>query len=243
MYELSYTDINSDQIALGKKSKKQRKLFSPQEDAMLSNIMFTQTFQTWFAVAEKMPGRTARQCRDRWVNYLSPSNKNGPWTPEEDQLLNEKYMEFGPQWTSISKFFDGRSENNVKNRWYTYMKPKIDSKDSFIKKPTQSQNIKKPTPVKPSSSKIPKVAMTPSPYQVLYQPIVLPPQQPAHFQVAPQPVQLQINKPQKIQLPPISVFDQTFVQPPVQPLAFHIDTTPRYRSESVQPFVMYENIL
>ena len=54
------------------KPKKMRKLFSPQEDALLTKIMFQQPFETWIAVAEQLPGMTARQCRDRWVNYLSP---------------------------------------------------------------------------------------------------------------------------------------------------------------------------
>jgi hypothetical protein len=103
-------------------SKKVRKLFSPEEDALLCHIMFEQQFTTWIAVAAQMPGRTARQCRDRWANYLSPDNKNGPWTVEEDRRLAEKFLECGPQWTTISRFFDGRSENNVKNRWYTHLR-------------------------------------------------------------------------------------------------------------------------
>lgn len=107
------------------KPKKIRKLFSAEEDALLSHIMFEQTFTTWIAVAAQIPGRSARQCRDRWANYLSPENKNGPWTPEEDEQLAEKYAELGPQWTTIAKFFDGRSENNVKNRWYTHLKNKF----------------------------------------------------------------------------------------------------------------------
>lgn len=112
-------------IAQMQKPKKIRKLFSAEEDALLSHIMFEQTFTTWIAVAAQIPGRSARQCRDRWANYLSPENKNGPWTPEEDEQLAEKYAELGPQWTTIAKYFDGRSENNVKNRWYTHLKNKF----------------------------------------------------------------------------------------------------------------------
>ena len=107
--------------------KKIRKLFSAEEDALLSRIMFEQPFTTWIAVAAQIPGRSARQCRDRWANYLSPENKNGPWTQEEDRLLTDKFREFGPQWTTIAKFFDGRSENNVKNRWYTHLRNKYNS--------------------------------------------------------------------------------------------------------------------
>ena len=111
-------------LATAARQKKIRKLFTPEEDALLRRIMFEQTFTTWIAVAAQIPGRSARQCRDRWANYLSPENKNGPWTQDEDRLLTEKFLELGPQWTSIAKFFDGRSENNVKNRWYTHLRGK-----------------------------------------------------------------------------------------------------------------------
>jgi hypothetical protein len=99
-----------------------RRPFTPVEDALLSQIMTEQPFTTWLRVANQMPGRTARQCRDRWANYISPHNRNAPWTPEEDSLLLMKFFELGPHWASIAKHFDGRSENNVKNRWYTYIR-------------------------------------------------------------------------------------------------------------------------
>ena len=122
------------QKAASAKPKKIRKLFSAEEDALLSRIMFEQPFTTWIAVAAQIPGRSARQCRDRWANYLSPENKNGPWTQDEDRLLADKFREFGPQWTTIAKFFDGRSENNVKNRWYTHLRNKY---ASVVKPPEQ----------------------------------------------------------------------------------------------------------
>jgi hypothetical protein len=58
------------------------------------------------------------------MNYLCPLNKNGPWTLEEDDLLARKVRELGCHWATISKCFDGRSENNVKNRWYSYVRAK-----------------------------------------------------------------------------------------------------------------------
>ncbi|OHS96884.1 hypothetical protein TRFO_01971 [Tritrichomonas foetus] len=124
---------NSIQNMPNGKPKKIRKLFSAEEDALLSRIMYEQPFTTWIVVAAQIPGRSARQCRDRWANYLSPENKNGPWSDEEDKLLACKFSEFGPQWTTIAKFFDGRSENNVKNRWYTHLRGKYQS-------PTVSNN-------------------------------------------------------------------------------------------------------
>jgi hypothetical protein len=64
-----------------------------------------------------MDSRNERQCRERWKNYINPSLRSDPWTLEEDQLVVQKYAEFGPKWNKISKFFSNRSDNAVRNRW------------------------------------------------------------------------------------------------------------------------------
>jgi hypothetical protein len=106
-------------------SPKKRRLFSADEDLMLRRLMAEHRFSTWNAISALMPRRSARQCRDRWANYLCPENKNAPWTDAEDDLLVAKFQELGPRWTTISKCFDGRSENNVKNRWYTHLRQRM----------------------------------------------------------------------------------------------------------------------
>ena len=203
------------------KQKKIRKLFSPQEDALLTKIMYQQPFETWIAVAEHLPGRTARQCRDRWVNYLSPSNKNGPWTTEEDQLLTEKYIEHGPQWTTISKFFDGRSENNVKNRWYTYVK------NRFQQTPSSKIHSSTPQPLKPERTMRHTIySATPGPMPTV-----------APILQAPVPNQ----QVQKTILPPITDFDQSIPkQSTIAQFTMQIQPmTVRFRSESAQPNTFY----
>ena len=45
---------------------------------------------------------------------------NGPWTREEDQLLMRLYQQYGPKWAQFTKFFKGRSDYNIKNRWRRY---------------------------------------------------------------------------------------------------------------------------
>lgn len=94
-----------------------RQTFSPEEDAYLCSLVQQFGVNSWKFIAKKMPNRTTRQCRERYKNYLSPEIKNGPWTKEEDELLKEKYKEFGPKWAQISSFFNSRSDVNIKNRW------------------------------------------------------------------------------------------------------------------------------
>jgi hypothetical protein len=105
--------------------QQKRRLFTADEDVLLRRLMVEHPFSTWIAIAAHMQGRSPRQCRDRWANYLCPDNKNAPWTEAEDDLLVAKFQELGPRWTTISKCFDGRSENNVKNRWYTHVRQRL----------------------------------------------------------------------------------------------------------------------
>lgn len=107
-------------LAFGAKKAISRHKFSIDEDNALRNLVNEHGTTNWRFIAENMTtNRTARQCRDRWKNYLMPGIKSAPWTPEEDQLLEEKYAALGSQWSRIAKFFPNRTDINVKNRWAT----------------------------------------------------------------------------------------------------------------------------
>lgn len=107
------------------KNIRSRNPFTVEEDAKLIDIMTNSKFISWEFVASQMPGRRVRQCRERWFNYLNPSIRTDPWTAEEDQHLLEKVNELGRSWSNICVTFDGRSENDVKNRWYSHIKYEV----------------------------------------------------------------------------------------------------------------------
>ncbi|KAJ6228684.1 myb DNA-binding domain superfamily protein-related [Anaeramoeba flamelloides] len=81
--------------------------------------------QSWPQVSLFVPGRTAKQCRERWMNQLDPSIYHGPWREEEDMILIEKHRIFGNQWSKIKKFLHGRPDNVIKNRWNTTLKKRF----------------------------------------------------------------------------------------------------------------------
>jgi hypothetical protein len=99
-----------------------RQPFHPAEDALLMQVLSAERFQNWECVAEQLPGRTARQCRERWANYLCPQVRTGPWTRDEDDLLIAQLAQLGHAWTAISRCFHGRSDNDIKNRWYSHLR-------------------------------------------------------------------------------------------------------------------------
>lgn len=91
--------------------------FTKAEDATLALLVKELGTKDWKSIAQHMQPRTARQCRERWTNYVNPTLSQEPWTQEEDILLIEKHCEFGNHWKIIERCFPSRSKNNIKHRW------------------------------------------------------------------------------------------------------------------------------
>ncbi|OHT13496.1 Myb-like DNA-binding domain containing protein [Tritrichomonas foetus] len=100
--------------------------FSEEEDFRLRNLVTCFGAKKWVRIASMMPGRTARQCRDRYSNYLAPGFIQSEWSIEEDDLLLNKYLEYGSQWTRIREFFPNRTANSIKNRWNYSVSRRLD---------------------------------------------------------------------------------------------------------------------
>lgn len=135
--------------AQGHSAKKNlsRDYFTTEEDNCLIQLVNEYGTQNWSFIASKMETRNARQCRERWKNYLAPEISNEPWTSEEDQMLLDKHKEFGNRWTEISIFFPGRSGVNVRNRFSLLERQEKKAQRQFsdsmnqLKAPAQKQNF------------------------------------------------------------------------------------------------------
>ena len=101
--------------AIGKPHPKQQ--FTLEEDLKLQGLVQQCGTKNWELISQLMGNRNERQCKERWTKYLSPDLNNSPWTADEDRLLVYKIQELGQKWVKISKFFDKRTDANLKNRW------------------------------------------------------------------------------------------------------------------------------
>lgn len=97
-----------------------------EEDEIIVEFVTKNGPKNWVKLAESLPGRIGKQCRERWTNHLSPNVARSSWTEQEDQLLIELHKKYGNQWTVIASFMEGRTDNNVKNRWNSSLKRRIE---------------------------------------------------------------------------------------------------------------------
>jgi len=97
--------------------------WSIEEDNILLNLV-SNGFKNWGHVAKGVPGRCAKQCRERYCNNLDPKVNKGSWAPEEIQLLQRLHRELGNRWSDIARQLPGRTENSVKVKYKTLRKSK-----------------------------------------------------------------------------------------------------------------------
>jgi nuclear transport factor 2 (NTF2) superfamily protein len=99
--------------------------WTSEEDQIILNFVENNGVKDWAKLAGLLPGRTGKQCRERFKNHLDPVVQRIPWTPEDDQQLIDLHAQFGNQWTHISSFFEGRTDNCIKNRWNSTLKKRL----------------------------------------------------------------------------------------------------------------------
>jgi hypothetical protein len=111
-------------------SKRARNPWTPREDAKLVELM-KKYGQSWAMISSCLEGRTGKQVRDRYLNKLRPNIKLGDWKPEEDDLIVSLLKQVGNRWSLIATHLPGRTEGQVKNRFYSHLKKRLGSNSQF----------------------------------------------------------------------------------------------------------------
>jgi hypothetical protein len=101
------------------KRKTGPKAWTKEEDALLLSIVQSMRIpMKWSLVAQNLPERTGKQCRERYVNHLNPRLKVTDWSPTEDATIFHLYNTIGSHWAKMSKIIPGRTDNGIKNRFH-----------------------------------------------------------------------------------------------------------------------------
>lgn len=80
----------------------------------------------WDLVADIFQGsRKPKDCRKRWITSLNPNLRRGKWTAEEDAILRELYIRFGPLWQKVALQIEGRTEHQCSKRYLEILDPSL----------------------------------------------------------------------------------------------------------------------
>jgi hypothetical protein len=104
--------------------------------------------KNWWAVAALVPGRTKKQCRNRWHDVLDPSvartaGRNGSWTEDEDRkLASAVHTVGGNKWVAIAVLVPGRTKAQCRSRWNCISISTIDRTTAYTGKWEEDEDIK-----------------------------------------------------------------------------------------------------
>lgn len=112
-------DLHDSTLTAEGRRKQGPKPWTKDEDSLLLNLVHTMQWpMKWTVVAHSLPGRTGKQCRERYVNHLNPRLKSSDWSPLEDATIFHLYNTIGSHWAKMSKIIPGRTDNGIKNRFH-----------------------------------------------------------------------------------------------------------------------------
>lgn len=106
---------------------KPRSRWTSSEDNLLRSAVAKQgpADIDWLLVANHLPNRTNKDCRKRWVYYLSSAPKKGRWSEDEDARLLAGVSQHGYRWALVSQVVGSRQPDQCSRRWHETANPNI----------------------------------------------------------------------------------------------------------------------
>lgn len=96
--------------------------WTTEEDYILKKWVTIHGEINWVTCSSYLPGRNSKQCRERWMNVVNPTIKKKNWTQAEEYMIFKMVMANGPKWNIVYKPLIWRTENSVKNKFYSSLR-------------------------------------------------------------------------------------------------------------------------
>jgi Myb-like DNA-binding domain len=117
------------------------KAWTTNEDRLLIQLVQEGAQPTkWSDVALSVGDRTGKQCRERYLNHLTPKLRVEEWSAQEDVTLCKLYQLMGSRWAVMAKIIKGRTDNNIKNRFH-HIRRRLEKEVSKIVKNRKIEEV------------------------------------------------------------------------------------------------------
>jgi hypothetical protein len=113
---------NTATASMSSSSSRRYGKWTTDEDAAVTTAVKRMSSRIcWRTLAKELQpfGRSSKQIRERWVNYLNPLLLQTTFDKADDACLWKAHQQLGSQWKKIAidYFLSSRSENSIKNRF------------------------------------------------------------------------------------------------------------------------------
>lgn len=109
------------------------------EDELLEKAIEKYGPCKWAQIADMVPGKTRKQCNNRWRIHAQGSTGRNVWSRQEDMVLEEAVREMGQNdWTLVAKAVTGKTNRQCRERFKNYVDPGLnrslytEEEDAFI---------------------------------------------------------------------------------------------------------------
>ena len=77
-----------------------------------------------------------------WHNHLDPAINKNAWSEREEKAMFEAHQQHGNKWTEIAKLFPGRTDNDIKNHFYSMLRRSLRRVNKLLGMRNSTQRIK-----------------------------------------------------------------------------------------------------